>query len=95
MREDDTGEGKASYAGHAFSPTADVIFYDLYGKQVPVVGHDLVGGVMRPRLDLHMLDDNEWQRAAIEQAHQLFYRDFHRVADNDEEALAHHRRLAG
>ena len=54
-----------------------------------------VGGVMKPRLDLQMLDDNAWQRAAIEQAHQLFFRDFHRVADNDEEAIAHHRRLAG
>ena len=41
------------------------------------------------------LDDNAWQKAAIEQAHQLFFRDFHRVADNDEEAIAHHRRLAG
>lgn len=94
MREDDDSEGK-SQAGHAFSPVTDVIFYDLCGKSVQVAGYDSIGGVMRPRLDLHMLDDNEWQRAAIEQAHQFFFRDFHRVADNDEEALAHHRRLAG
>lgn len=95
MREEDTGEGKSSSAGHAFYPSTDVIFYDLYGQSVPVVGHDSVGGVMRPRLGLQMLDDSTWKKAAIEQAHQLFYRDFHRVADNDEEALAHHRRLAG
>ena len=95
MKEDDTSEGQQAPASHSFSPAPDVIFYDLCGKSVRVAGYDSVGGVMRPRLDLHMLDDNEWQRAAIEQAHQLFHRDFHRVADNDEEALAHHRRLAG
>ena len=94
MRED-TDEGKSSQSGHAFSPATDVIFYDLYGKPVLVEGYDMVSGVMRPRLDLRMLDDNEWQRSAIEQAHQFFFRDFNRVADNDEEALAHHRRLAG
>ena len=95
MKEDETSDGKPQAAGHSFSPSADVIFYDLYGKPIKVVGYDLVGGVMKPRLDLQMLDDNAWQKAAIEQAHQLFFRDFHRVADNDEEAIAHHRRLAG
>lgn len=95
MKEDETSEGQSTVGSHAFSPTADVIFYDLCGKSVQVVGYDMVSGVMRPRLDLRMLDDNEWQRSALEQAHQFFFRDFNRVADNDEEALAHHRRLAG
>ena len=95
MKEDDTSEGQQVPASHSFSPAPDVIFYDLYGKPVPVAGYDSVHGVPKPRLDLHILDDNEWQRAAIEQAHLFFFRDFNRAADNDEEALAHHRRLAG
>jgi hypothetical protein len=94
MRED-TDEGKSSQSGHAFSPATDVIFYDLYGKPVLVEGYDMVSGIMRPRLSLQMLDDLSWHRAALEQAHQFFLRDFQRVADNDDEALAHLRGLAG
>ena len=78
---------------HTFLPAADGATYDLYGKKVPILGYDVVGGVAKPRLGLKMMSDEEWQRSAIRQAHERFVKAFGRAAADDREALAYTRRL--
>ena len=79
---------------HEFRPAQPGETFSLYGKQVPIVGYDVVNGVSLPRLGLRMMSDEEWQRGALQQAHEYFLRDHGRPAVNDEEARTYHRRLA-
>ena len=79
---------------HTFLPSTGGETYDLYGTKVPVLGYDVVGGVAKPRLGLRMMIDEEWQRSALQQAHEYFLRDHGRSAADDAEARAYHRRLA-
>lgn len=79
---------------YEFRPAQPGETFDLYGKQVPILGYDVVSGIPKPRLGLKMMSDEEWQRSALRQAHEYFLRDHGRSAVDDAEACAYHRHLA-
>lgn len=79
---------------HKFLPSAPGDTYTVQGHTFTVAGYDCIGGVRYPRLDIHMMSDEDWNRSALKNAIENYQKAFGRPPESDEEALAYNRWLA-